>query len=175
MNVIILIALIFVILSLANKYLKVQGDSNQRYDGINNRFYGEGYTGDVPEPPSDDEGQEDGREDLQDGQADNGRGSGYDETGNEDQEEYVTEETGEKYQAEAFKTGISLQQNIQPGNNAVDQPADRQADGLGTDGSDPEAPAEDAAIYGNIGNEPGVVIDSEVRIDAAMPQDPGKS
>lgn len=64
MEVIILVALIFVIISLANKYLKVPRDNYQRYDGINNRFYGEGYSDDAPVPPTEDDESEEGREDL---------------------------------------------------------------------------------------------------------------
>lgn len=64
MEVIILVALIFVIISLANKYLKVPRDNYQRYDGINNRFYGEGYSDDAPVPPTEDDESEEGRENL---------------------------------------------------------------------------------------------------------------
>ena len=202
MNVIILVALIFVILSLANKYLKVPMDNNQRYDGINNRFYGEGHTGDMPMPPSDDEdredGQEDGREvdqgdswedgeedqeDRQRGQADNGTEFGADETGADVQDEYGPGEAGTadrlEYGAEdqqaSGRNEIPVRQDEQPDHNMVNHMEDRQPDSLWVGGSDQKAPAGDAAIYSNTDNEQGVVIDTEVHIDAAMPQDPEKS
>ena len=179
MEVIILVALVFVIISLANKYLKVPMDNSRRYDGINNRFYGEGYTGDTPVPPSDDEDHESGEED--------GRESG-EEDGREDQQaagQYEIPVQPDRQQ--------DRQPDRQPDHNTVGHTADLQDeqaeqdeqadngtepgndDSLGAGGSDQKAPAKDAAIYGNIDNAPGVVIDTEVRIDAAMPQDPGKS
>jgi hypothetical protein len=179
MEVIILIALIFVILNLANKYLKVPRDGNQRYDGINNRFYGEGYTGDTPVPPADAEDQVDGREEQQDETADEGMEFGGDEagTGVGGQADDVTSETGTGDQPEygTREPGEAGKQEYEPASNMVDQPENRQNDSPETGSSAKVAPAGDTAFYGNTGNTTGVVIDTEVHIDATMPQEPGKS
>ncbi len=198
MEVIILIALIFVILNLANKYLKVPKDDNQRYDGINNRFYGEGYTGNAPAPPTNDEDQEGRREDLQDDQADEGIEAGEDEIEAGDQADEGIEagedeieagdqadegieagedevEAGDQADDDSGETGEAGQPEYEPASNMVDRSENRQPDSTDAGGAAKEAPAGNAAIYGNIGNAPGVVIDTEVHIDATMPQDPGKS
>lgn len=179
MEVIILIALIFVILSLANKYLKVPRDGNQRYDGINNRFYGEGYTGDTPVPPTDAVGQEDGSEEQQDETADEAMELGGVEagTGVSDQAYDVTSKTeaGDQPEYGTREPGEAGKQEYKPASNMVGQPEKRQNGSPETGNSVKETSAGDSAFYGNNGNTTGVVIDTEVHIDATMPKGPGKS
>lgn len=174
MEVIILIALIFVILNLANKYLKVPRDGNQRYDGINNRFYGEGYTGDTPVPPTNDKNQESGREDLQDEQAGEGAEAGEDEIEAGDQADAEIE-SGDQLDDDSGETGEAGRQEYEPASNIVDRSENRQPDRPDAGGSVKEVPAGETAICGNIGNAPGVVTDTEVSIDATMSQDSDKS
>ncbi|HEX2946946.1 MAG TPA: hypothetical protein VHT96_13445 [Clostridia bacterium] len=192
MEVIILVALIFVILSLANKYLKVPRDNNQRYDGINNRFYGEGYTGDTPVPPTDAEGQENVPEDLQ-GDLDEDL-----EDQQENQDEDLEDQTEEQQGDTSDNISGDLQEDISndmkanaPGNlnaglgdqpdndvgetGAMDRPdADHVSVSSVENASGQGVPAGNAAIYGNDGNTQGVIIDTEVHTDAVMPQDPVK-